>query len=90
MAMTDRQKCEVNGTIVKPCKFLEDSCEFGNPIGKKKGIFCWDLYKLGTTQRENTRRFFGIKGGNYINGLKFEYCPFCGVKHSTSEDLNNE
>lgn len=86
MNQIDRQKCEVNGSIIEPCKFLEDACEYGNPTGKKKGIFCWDLYKYDGLIRENTRRFFGIKGGNYINGIKFEYCPFCGTSHATQED----
>jgi hypothetical protein len=36
--------------------------------------------------RENTRRFFGAKSGKYVKGgLKFEYCPFCGVSHKLSE-----
>jgi hypothetical protein len=81
----DREKCEVKGRIIEPCKFLRDACEFGNPRGKKKGIFCWDFFKLSSAGRENTTRFFGVQTTRYPNGIKFEYCPFCGVSHSLPE-----
>lgn len=78
----ERTKCEVHGKIIEPCKFLYDACEFGNPTGKKKGVFCWDLFKLTDNGRENTRRLFGVKSGDYVDkGLIFTYCPFCGEKH---------
>lgn len=82
MSENIRKKCEVNGNIIEPCEFLDRACEFGNPTGKKKGLFCWDLFELTDKGLENTRRFFGVKTTHYINGIKFEYCPFCGVAHT--------
>jgi len=84
MSENNRAKCELIDNIVEPCKFLYEASEFGNPSGNRKGIYCWDFYKFTdnkNTQRENTRRFFGVKSGGFVKtGLKFEYCPFCGTK----------
>ena len=76
----DKQKCRVEaGKFVEPCKSLQEATEFGNPIGKRKGVWCWEYHNR--EQSGPTRRFFGIKSGEFAEkGLAFNYCPFCGEK----------
>lgn len=75
------EPCQVseNGRIVTPCKQLSDACEYGNPTGRKKGIFGWTLYK--PSESELSRQFFGVKSGEFVDrGLAFNFCPFCGTQ----------
>ncbi len=72
------KKCTVrDGKFVEPCKALSESAEYGNPRGKQKGIFAWDLH----VGRERSRTFFGVKSGKHVEkGIAFNFCPFCGEK----------
>lgn len=69
-------KCRVeNNSFVIPCKTLSESSQYGNPRGKQKGIYAWELSIRGVS----SRTFFGVKSGEYIaKGIAFNFCPFCG------------
>ncbi len=77
----EKQKCTVtaDGKFVEPCKTLADATEFGNPNGKRKGVWSWEYHSRD--KPGPTRRFWGTKSGEFVsNGLAFNYCPFCGEK----------
>lgn len=76
----ENQKCKIeDGKFVVPCKTLADATEFGNPIGKRKGVWSWEYYRTDT--KGPTRRFYGCKSGEFVaKGMAFNYCPFCGEK----------
>ena len=76
----ENKKCRIEeGKFVVPCKTLADATEFGNPIGKRKGVWCWEYYNHEL--KGPTRRFYGTKSGDFAEkGLAFNYCPFCGEK----------
>lgn len=77
----DKKKCTITADrkFIDPCKMLADSTEFGNPTGKRKGVWCWEYHNR--VQSGPTRRFFGVKSGDFASkGLAFNYCPFCGEK----------
>lgn len=79
----EKQKCTVtdDGKFVDPCKTLSAATEFGNPSGKRKGVWSWQYFKTGVSKSEPSRTFFGVKSGEYVaNGLAFNFCPFCGEK----------
>ena len=79
----EKQKCNVtaDGKFVEPCKTLADATEFGNPNGKRKGIWAWQYFRLGESKSTPSRTFFGVKSGEHVEkGLAFNYCPFCGEK----------
>ena len=81
--MSESEKCAVTeGRLVEPCKALSDSCEFGNPCGKQKGMWMWEYYNVNRPFGEGpTRRFFGAKSGDFVQkGVAFHYCPFCGTR----------
>ena len=64
---------------VHPCSALSESSEYGNPRGKAKGIFSWQLISMTTGERSRT--FFGVKSGHHVaKGIVFNFCPFCGTK----------
>lgn len=73
-------KCRVlNGNELEPCKRLGGAAEFGNPSGKKKGIFLWRLVDMDSG--DVSRQFAGAKSGDHVErGLAFNYFPFCGEK----------
>ena len=71
-------KCEVkDGKFVLPCDSLNSATEYGNPRGKQKGIWAWNLFQHG----KPSRTFFGAKSGDYVErGLGFNFCPYCGER----------
>jgi hypothetical protein len=78
-------KCKVDGKIIEPCETLKDSCEYGHPNGKKKGLFCWSLTNLNTGGE--SRRLFGAKSGEHLGkGIIFNFCPFCGTDMTGAQD----
>jgi len=76
--MSERKlKCTVEGQHVKPCSLLRESCEYGHPKGKKRGLWCWAL----STIEGPTRTVFGFKSGDHTErGMIFPHCPFCAVR----------
>jgi hypothetical protein len=78
--MTDQPtfRCTVrDGKFVEPCSLLSSACEYGNPRGKQKGVFAWELH----TPKGPTRTMFGVKSGEHIfKGVMFNFCPFCGER----------
>lgn len=76
----ETKKCTVkDGKFVEPCQSLQDATEFGNPSGKRKGVWCWEYYREDTSGP--TRRFYGTKSGDFVSkGIAFNFCPFCGEK----------
>lgn len=79
------ERCKVDGKFVTACKTLENSCEYGNPRGKAKGNFCWDLKSMNIMR--STRRMFGAKSGQYTEkGIIFNFCPFCGTDLTESQE----
>lgn len=73
-------KCSVrNGNEVLPCLWLDKASEYGNPGGKKKGIFAWRLVNMKSG--ELSRLFFGVKSGEHVEkGMALTFCPFCGER----------
>lgn len=78
--MTESTKCSVReGRFVEPCAALHEVVEYGNPIGKRKGIYAWNLFSRETPGP--TRRMFGVKSGDHVKtGMLFNFCPFCGER----------
>ena len=77
----EKQKCTVteDGRFVEPCKTLSDATEFGNPNGKRKGVWSWEYHSRD--KPGPTRRFWGTKSGDFVRkGIAFNFCPFCGEK----------
>jgi hypothetical protein len=77
-----KDMCEVReGKFVEPCHALYDTSEFGNPSGKKKGVFTWRLFNTSAIPAAPSRTMFGVKSGKFImKGIIFNFCPFCGQK----------
>lgn len=77
--MSEPKKCTVTaGKFVEPCSLLSAATEFGNPMGKRKGIFAWSYHSAETGP---TRTMFGVKSGEHApKGMLFNFCPFCGEK----------
>jgi hypothetical protein len=75
-------KCSVeNGLFVQPCDSLSSATEYGNPRGKQKGIWFWQMRNMDT--HKPSRSYFGTKSGEHVEkGLLFNFCPFCGEKIS--------
>lgn len=77
-------KCSISddGKIVTACEDLASACEYGNPTGKRKGVWAWTLYSMSrTTSKGPVRQFFGIKSGKFVEkGFAFNFCPFCGTR----------
>lgn len=82
--LANDNKCKlVDTNIIEPCARLKEACEYGNPYGKRKGLYAWNLYKTNNCEPTLSRRFFGAKSGNFVNkGIAFNYCPFCGEEIS--------
>lgn len=79
--MADRKvKCSVrDGNFIEPCDSLVSATEYGNPRGKQKGIWMWNMWSMDT--HKPSRSYFGTKSGDHVQkGLLFNFCPFCGEK----------
>lgn len=75
-----KHSCKVSddGKHIQPCDALAKETEYGNPVTKKRGIFCWALRNMNT--RKASRTFFGVVSTGSPKGFLFNFCPFCGTK----------
>lgn len=75
------EKCTVtDGKFVDACPALLACTEFGNPSGKRKGLYAWEMH---SPQTGPTRTMFGVKSGEHVvKGMLFNFCPFCGEEIS--------
>ena len=75
-------KCNFQNDLLIPCSLLAQSAEDFSPVGKRKGLFTWTYVSI--TSGKISRIVYGAKSGQYINGIYFNYCPFCGVDITSS------
>ena len=77
--MEDRKaKCTVrDAKFVEPCTALGESVS-GSAFDRKKGVVAWNY--INVAKREPTPTFYGVRSGAHeVNGLAFNFCPFCGT-----------
>lgn len=84
--MSDTCTISQDGQHVQPCDTLEKLTEFGNPAGRKKGIFAWRLHARDAASGSfrPSRTIYGAKSGDHVgDGHLFNFCPFCGERINT-------
>lgn len=79
------KECAISedGQHVLPCDALQKITEFGNPTGRKKGVFAWRLHAWDAESDsfKPSRTIYGAKSGDHVgDGCLFNFCPFCGER----------